>query len=230
MAFDALGILKGLYNSALVEVDDGDAVCTSVDTVNSDGNLVIDVRKTGVKGLAAVLIWTAISGTAPYSDEGTITIEASDELDRGWLEVARFPTMIPYLMRLKDCVAGTAFVALDVTTPRVLQATTDSDAAGLIHSIDQALFTDGGKGDIVIKMESSTDVYDTAGDALDATSGTGDAVQGAKGVPEVPQMIPGIHVVRFTTDKRYVRCNCESVADGLGTAWILLTNWAFDSV
>jgi len=40
-------------------------------------------------------------------------------------------------------------------------------------------------------------------------------------------MIPCIHIVRFATDKRYVRCNCEAVADGLGTAWILLTDSAF---
>jgi len=230
MVFDALGILKGLYNSALVPVDQADAVCTSVDTVNSDGNLVIDIKKTGAKGLAAVLIFTAISDTAPYSDEGTICIEASDYLDRGWEVVATFPRLHPYLVRLKDCVAGTAFIALDVTTPRVLQATTDSDAAGLIYSIDQTLFVDGGKGDIVIEMQDANDVYDTASDALDATGGTGDAVQGAAGVLEVPQMVPGIHVVRFVTNKRYVRCQCTDVEDELGTAWILLTNWAFNTI
>lgn len=228
MAFDALGILKGLYSGALVEVDESDAVSITV-AANSDGNCVVDIRKTGVKGLAAVLIWTAISGTAPYSDEGSILIEASNELDRNWLEVARFPTMHAYLRRLKNCVATTAFVALDVTTPRVLTATTGTDT-GLIYSVDQALFTLGGVGDIVVEMQDSADVYGTAGDTLTATAGTGVGTQGLVGVPEIPQMIPGIHVVRFATDKCYIRCNCETVADGLGTAWILLTDNAFVTV
>lgn len=228
MAFDALGILKGHYSGALVEVDESDAVAISK-TANSDGNAVVEINQTGVHGLAAVLIWTAISATAPYSDEGLILIEASDELDRNWQEVARFPTMHCYLRRLKNCTATTAFVAADVTTPRVLTATTDT-ATGLIYSVDQALFTIGGVGDIVIEMQDAADLYATAGDTLTATAGTGIATQGAASVPEVPQMIPGIHVVRFSTDKRYVRCNCETVADGLGTAWILLTDGAFKTV
>ena len=81
MAFDALGILKGHYAGALVEVDENDAVAISK-TANTDGNAVVEINQTGVHGLAAVLIWTAISATAPYSDEGLILIEASDELDR----------------------------------------------------------------------------------------------------------------------------------------------------
>ena len=225
MAFDALGILKGLYGGALVEVDENDAVPITI-AANTDGNCVVDLKKTGAKGLAAALIWTAISGTPPYSDEGTILIEASDNLDRNWLEVARFPVMHAYLRRLKGCTATTAFVAADVTTPRVLTATTGTDT-GLIFSVDQALFTIGGVGDIVVEMQDSADVYGTAGDTLTATAGTGIATQGVIGVPEVPQMIPGIHIVRFATDKRYVRCNCEAVDDGLGTAWILLTDSAF---
>ena len=228
MAFDALGILKGHYSGALVEVDESDAVSIT-EAANSDGNCVVDIRKTGAKGLAAVLIWTAISGTAPYSDEGTIIIEASDELDRNWEQVAEFPTMHAYLRRLKDCVATTGFVALDATTPRVLTATTGTDT-GLLVSFDEALKTIGGVGDIVVEMQDSADVYGTAGDTLTATSGTGVATPGGIGVAEVPQMIPGIHVCRFTTNKRYVRCNCETVADGLGTAWILLTDHAFVTV
>ena len=168
MAFDANGILKGLYSSALVALDESDAVATSL-TANDDGNAVVEIKKTGVRGLAAVLVFTAISSTAPYSDEGTVVIEASDELDRNWYEVARFPRIHCYLRKLKDCVATTAFVAADVTTPRVLTATTDT-ATGLIYSVDQALFTLGGVGDIVVEMQDSADVYGTAGDILTATS------------------------------------------------------------
>jgi hypothetical protein len=228
MAFDALGILKGHYSGALVEVDESDAVATSL-TANSDGNVVVDLKKSGAKGLSAVLIWTAISSTAPYSDEGTIIIEASDELDRNWEQVAEFPTMHCYLRRLKDCIATTGFVALDATTPRVLTATTEG-STGLIVSFDEALKTIGGVGDIVVEMQDSADVYATAGVVITATSGTGVGTQGLAGVAEVPQMVPGIHVCRFSTNKRYVRCNCETVADGLGTAWILLTNHAFETI
>jgi len=228
MAFDSLGILRGLYSTALVEMDENDAVATSL-TANSDGNAVVEIKETGVHGLAAVMIFTAISATAPYSDEGTILIQASDQLDRNWETVASFPTIHCYLRRLKNCTATTAFVAADVTTPRVLTATTGTDT-GLIYSVDQALFTVGGVGDIVVEMQDAADLYATAGDTLTATAGTGIATQGAIGVPEIPQMVPGIHVVRFTTDKRYVRCNCETVADGLGNAWILLTDYAFKTI
>lgn len=226
MAFDALGILKGHYSGALVEVDESDASAVSL-TANSDGNAVVDIRKTGSKGLVAVCIFTAISSTAPYSDEGTILIQASDELDRNWETVAQFPTIHPYLLRLKDCIATTAFVALDATTPRVLTATGDG-ATGLLFSFDEALKTIGGIGDIVVEMQDSADVYGTGGDTLTATSGTGVATQGSlAGALDTIQQVPGIMAVRFNTDKRYVRCNCETVADGLGTAWILLTNNAF---
>jgi hypothetical protein len=227
MAFDYYGILKGYYSGALVEVDESDAAATSK-TANSDGNAVVEINKTGVHGLAAVLIWTAISGTAPYSDEATISIQASDQLDRNWLTVATFPVIHNYLRRLVGCKATTAFVAADVTTPRVLTATTDT-ATGKIFSVDQALFTVGGVGDIVIEMQDSADLYATAGDTLTATSGTGVATQGAASVPEIPQMVPGIQVVRFATNKRYVRCYV-SAEDGIGTAWILLTDGAFKTV
>lgn len=228
MAFDALGILKGLYSAALVPVDESDAVPISL-TANSDGNAVVDLKKTGAKGLAAVLIFTAISSTAPYSDEGTIAIEASDELDRGWMVVAQFKRIHPYLWVLKDCVATTGFVALDATTPRVLTATGDG-ATGLIVSFDEALKTIDGVGDIVIEQQDVNDVYATAGDTLTATSGTGVATQGGKGEAVVPQMVPGIDVVRFSTDKRYIRCQCTDVEDELGTAWILLTDAAFVTI
>jgi hypothetical protein len=227
MAFDYYGILKGLYSAALVEVDESDAVATSK-TVNSDGNVVVEINETGVHGLAAVQIWTALSSTAPYSDLCTTAIQASNELDRNWETVATFPVVHPYLRIMRNCIATTAFVAADVTTPRVLTATTDT-ATGLIYSVDQALFTVGGVGDIIIEMQDSADLYATAGDTLTATSGTGVATQGAASVPLVPQMIPGIQVVRFATDKRYIRC-ATTAEDGMGTAWILLTDWAFKTI
>ena len=182
MAFDALGILKGLYNGALVEVDENDTVAI-LTTANADGNAVVDIKKTGAKGLSAVLIWTAISATAPYSDEGLILIEASDELDRNWEEVARFPVMHCYTRRLKDCVATTAFVAADIGQALIATAAAD---AGLLLSYDEALATIGGVGDIVVEMQDSADVYATPGDTL-TSDGTGVATQGSAGVPEVPQ-------------------------------------------
>jgi len=219
MPFDANLILKGHYSGALVEVDENDAVATST-TANSDGNAVVDLKKSGAKGLSAAVIFTAISATAPYSDEGTITIQESNSLDRNWETVVTFPRIHPYLREMQ-CTATTAFVAADVTTPRVLTATTDT-ATGLIYKVDQACFTIGGVGTIVVEMQDSADLYATAGDTLTATSGTGVGTQGAASIACPVQFVPGIMVRRFSTEKRYIRCNCADVEDGLGTAWILV--------
>jgi len=226
MPFDALGILKGHYGGALIDMDESDAAAVAV-AANSDGNCVVDIRKTGSKGLAAVMVVTEGPDADAYSDESTIEVQASDELDRNWLTVATFPVLHHFLRVMKKCTATTGFVALDATTPRVLTATTDT-ATGLIVSFDEALKEIGGVGDIVIEMQDDADLYATAGDTLTATSGTGVATQGAAAIAG-PQMTPGIHVVRFKTEKRYVRVKC-TCADRVGKTWILLTDWAAQGV
>lgn len=223
MPFDAELILKGLYSGALVDIDESDAVAVS-ETVNSDGNGVVDIKKTGAKGLAAVVCLTEEADANAYSDETTIEIQASDELDRGWETVATFPTLRSHLILLEDCIATTGFVAADATTPRVLTATTDG-ATGLIVAFDEALKEIDGIGDILVEMQDDADLYATVADTLTATSGTGVATQGSK-VGKKHSWIqhqPGVHIVRFATNKRYVRCKVTA-ADCIGKGWILLTN------
>ena len=107
----------------------------------------------------------------------------------------------------------------------------DTYYAGLIHDIAQALFTVGGVGDIVISMEDSADLYATAGDTLTATSGTGIATQGAISVADNSRGHPGgTLVIRFATDKRYVRFNGATVADDLGTCWVTLETESLDKL
>lgn len=222
MSFDAYGILKGYYGGALIDIDESDVAATSK-TANTDGNAVVEINGTPETGLVAAVILTEEADSDAYSDETTVSIQASDELDRNWETVAQSKVLRSHLVLLKDCTASTAFVAADVTTPRVLTATTNG-ATGKIVSVDQALFTVGGVGDIVVEMQDNADTYATAGDTLTATSGTGVATQGAAGVKASEiQDQPKVHFIRFKTDKRYVRCSV-SAEDNIGKGWILLTN------
>lgn len=226
MVFDANLILKGLYSAALVDTDESDASPVSL-TPNSDGNAVVEIKETGAKGLAAVVVMTEVADADAYSDETYVDIQESDELDRNWESIARSKVLRSHLILLKDCVATTGFVALDATTPRVLTATTDG-ATGLIVAFDEALKTIGGIGDILVEMQDDADVYGTAADTLTATTGTGVATQGVAGVVGVltDQDQPGAHVIRFTTTKRYVRA-VVTAEDNVGKCWILITNHAF---
>lgn len=227
MAFDANLVLKGHYSGALVDTDENDAAAVST-TANSDGNAVVEIKETGAKGLSAVVILTEEADSAAYSDETTIEIQDSDELDRGWEAVAKSGILRSHLILLKDCIATTGFVALDATTPRVLTATTDT-ATGLIVAFDEALKTIGGIGDILVEMQDSADLYATAGDTLTATSGTGVATQGVAGTKVGVQHQPGVHVIKFTSAKRYVRA-VVTAADNIGKCWILLTDQAFKTI
>lgn len=220
MPFDAKNILKGEYSGALVDTDENDAVATSL-TVNTDGNVVVDLKKTPAKGLAAVVILTEEADAAAYSDETTIEIQASDELDRGWEACGKSGILRSHLIVLKDCVATTGFVAADATTPRVLTATGDG-ATGTIVAFDEALKTIGGIGDILVEMQDIADVYGTAGDTLTATAGTGVATQGAAGTKVGVQHQPKVHTIQFNTQKRYVRSKVTA-ADNIGKVWIMLS-------
>ncbi len=217
--FDANLILKGEYSSALVEVDQSDAVADSVSVANSDGNLIVDLKKTGLKGLACVVIFTAISGTAPYDDELVIEIQESDHLDREWQTNVTFPTVHNYVRKIW-VTATTAFVAADQTTPRALTETTSTDSGQILY-IGQNLFTIGGTDYILVEMDDSGDLFDEAvGTVETATGGTGVGTK-AKDTEIPPQFVPGTMIRRFTTDKRYVRAKCTA-DDGIGTVWILL--------
>lgn len=227
MAFDANLVLKGHYSGALVDTDESDAAAVAI-AANSDGNCVVEIKETGAKGLAAVVILTEEADSAAYSDETTIEIQDSDELDRGWEAVAKSGILRSHLVLLKDCIATTGFVALDATTPRVLTATTEG-STGLIVAFDEALKTVDGIGDILVEMQDDADVYATAGVVITATSGTGVGTQGLAGTKVGVQHQPGVHVIRFASDKRYVRA-VVTAADCIGKVWILLTDIAFKTI
>lgn len=225
MAFDSLGILRGLYSSALVAMDENDAVATS-ETANSDGNAVVEINGTGAKGLAAVLIFTEEADSNSYDDEGIITIQASDYLDKNWEEVARFPVIHCHLKQV-DITATTAFVAADIGQDLTEETSTDT---GKILWYDPALETIGGRGIVIVEMDDSGDLFDAAVGKTETSGGTGVGTKNVAIMADPQQMLPGAYVVRFATDKKYVRCNCESVEDSLGKAWILLTDAAFTKI
>ena len=231
MAFDALGILKGLYGGALIPIDESDAVAITK-TANTDGNLVAQIDETGVKGLAAVML---LAGMTPAeaaafinTDYANITIEASDKLLSGWEVVARFPKLFYNTLELY-VTATTGFVAADVGQLVTQETTLDT---GYLVSFEDVLGTVGGIGKIVVQVVDSGDVFNEVAGKTINSAGTGRSTKtyGAGTTVRPKQMIPGIYVCRFATDKKYVRCNCEDVADSIGQGYILLTDGAFVTV
>jgi len=231
MAFDALGILKGKYSGALVSIDESDAVAITT-TANTDGNAVVDIKGTGLHGLAAVLILIgpSVAEAAAFinTDYANITIEGNDQLAAGgWVTLGKFPKIRHNLLRL-SATATTAFVAADIDALITQETTADT---GYLVWFDEALATIGGVGDIIVQPVDAGDVFnEAAGKTLtSATTGVATKTLGA-GNTVAANMVPGIFVVRFATKYRYVRCNCEDVADSIGTGWILLTDNAFGTI
>jgi len=222
MAYDANGILHGEYSGALVDCDENDAVAI-LEAVNTDGNRVVDLKKTGLKGLTAVLILTEEADADSYDDEANILIEVSDKLDRHWREVARFPTLHAHIRKVW-ITATTAFVAADIG--KDLTESTSTDTGKILYISEGLLSTGDNGGYVLIEMDAAGDVFDEAvGTVETATSGTGVGTKAKASEAGLDiQMQPGLYTVQFKTDKRYVRCNCEDVADNLGKLWILLTN------
>lgn len=228
MAFDANNILKGLYSGALVPMDESDVAAVAL-AANSDGNCVVDIRKTGAKGLAAVAIYlgpsTAEQALLVNNDYAKLVIQASDQLDGSWEDVATFPTVYYHVLELY-CTAAAAFVPGDIGGTITQETTADT---GILIKYDAALDTIGGIGKLYIAVTAETDVFnEAAGKTLTSSvTGHGTKTYGAGTTVAMATMAPGVYVVRFTTDKRYVRCNCDDVIDSFGNVWILLTDNAF---
>ena len=223
MPFDNNLVLRGKGSGgALVDLDQADVAAVST-SVNADGNAVIDLRNTRNKGLTAVLILTEAADSDAYDDEATISIEASDELDRHWKEVARFPRLYAHIAKVY-ITATTPFVASDVGKVLTESGTTDS---GAILFISDGLFTTGINGGYVLaERDVADDTFDDSiGQTETATSGAGIGTKAtATELGLSVQMQPGIFTVQFKTNKRYVRVNAGDVEDSLGLVWVLLTN------
>lgn len=219
MPFDADLLLR----DGLVDLDASEALATST-TRNDDGAVVLDLKETGASGMSAIM--TLPTAPTTYEDTLTVLIQESESLDRNWRTVGAFEVVQALLYRLRDCTATTAFVAADVTTPRVLTATGDG-ATGKIWKVDQELFTVGGVGDIYVIMVDAADVYGTASDTLTATSGTGVATQGPIGESWRQKIL----VCRFGTTQRYLRHSATVSSGGnFGKVLIGLQGHAFRTI
>jgi hypothetical protein len=205
---------------------DTPAVSTTRDAAT--GGAVIDLKKTGAKGVWAVL--TVPSKPTTYDDTLTVNIEESDTVGEPtstwltWQKVASFPVVYAMLRELW-VTATTAFVASDVG--RVLTATTDSASdGGHIVWYDPVLETIGGYGKVIVAMSDANDDYSTAGDTVTATSGTGVGTQGAASILSPNgDGISGVYVVGFIATKRYVRANATvSTGGSYGLVSVLLTD------
>lgn len=235
MAFDAKNILKGLNNAGtpvLVSIDEADVAAIAV-TPNADGNSVVDIRKTGVKGLAAVMILlgfeTGESALFINTDKAIVNLEASDSLVSNWERIATFPTLYGANQLRLSVTATTGFSQSDIGTLVTQETTADT---GYLTWFDPVLAVAGGVGDIVIQPVDSGDVFnEAAGVTINTAGGESTKTYGAGTTYSVTSDIPGIYVVRFATNKRYIRCNClATVEDAIGKGWILLTDNAFVTI
>ena len=117
----------------------------------------------------------------------------------------------------------TAFLSSDIGL--VATATTDSASdGGIIKDFSRNLLTIGVKGAMYVQMSDANDDYSTAGDIITATSGTGVGTCTAAGVLTKERSY-GIYVVRFATDRKYVRSKTTVSAGGSwGLTEIYITN------
>lgn len=221
MVYDANLVLHGEGSGgALVDMDENDAVAI-LTSVNADGNKVIDLKKTPNDGLVAALILTEVADAAAYDDEAVITIEESDFLDRNWQTVVTFPTLHAHIRRI--WVTNTvAFVAADIGGALTAQ----SGDTGQLLAFDQSLATAGGAGYVYVEMDAAGDLFDDAvGQTMNGTTGRSTVTTACLATLDTRiQMQPHTYYRRFSTNRRYLRCNCEALDDSLGLCWILLTN------
>ena len=102
------------------------AVATSTIRVTANGAAVLDIKETGFKGLAAVLIIPALTSSTDYL---TATIQASDEEDFGnsvynLQEVVKFDVAAVTLGRIlaSECTAGLVVIRRFTTDKRYIRA------------------------------------------------------------------------------------------------------------
>lgn len=219
MVYDANLVLRGQYSSAYVDLDSSDAAATSL-TVNSDGNVVVDLgdHGTGAAGMDCIVIFHDQCTT--YTNYADVVIEDSDHLSDGWQSLLTFPRVYAYMRELV-VTSTTAYVATDIG--QVCAATTGLDT-GVIREFSRKLLTLGGTGKIFVEMQDANDTYATSGDTLTTTGGTGAGTM--TGVGRVPYWSSGglTMVRRFSTPKRYIRLGADAPNGGnFGDVDVLVT-------
>lgn len=227
MAFDANLVLR----TGLVDLDASEALAIST-TANSDGAAVIDLKKTRARGLSCVMILPSTPTT--YADTLTVHIQESDDLVGNYVTVASFPVLYTYIWKVPVVADTAAAVETDIGLKLTGGVTGDT---GVIVKIDNALFTLNGEGYVYAAQDAVGDTFDDDDEALTAATGTLDGTQnGAVGAAATGAIVaqrsgPGIFVVRFTSNKRYIRGSYTATAgSNFGKVFVGLTNDAYETI
>jgi len=215
MPFDSNLILR----DGTVDLDNNEAAAVS-ETANADGAKVLDIRKTGTMGLVAVLVLPDAPTT--YGDTLSAVIQASDHVSADFKTIASFPTLYALMRRLR-ITATTAYVPADIGQTQTGGTTGDT---GVLRWYDKALETIGGTGDLLVSMVAADDVFDDVDETI-TSGGTGVGTMQKAAVAD-KGLSYGIYVVRFVTNKRYIRyLGAPSAGSNFGDVECLLTN-AYD--
>lgn len=207
-----------LLRTGAVDCDAAEPAVVST-TADAYGAKALDVKKTGAKGMVAVMVLPTAPTT--YADTLAVTIQASDYMSTDYKTVASFPTLYALNRRLR-LVSTTAFVAADIGQTMTGQTTGDT---GVLRWYDRALETIGGEGDIIVSMVAADDLFDDASEAVHSGSTGRGTMQKASELTEY--LSYGIYAVRFVTSKRYVRasltpsagCNFGGILIGIVDDW-----------
>ena len=220
MPYDANLVLRGAVSGTYVDLDSGDLAAVLL-TQNADGNYVVDLGDHGTpaSGLDCVIILH--DQATDYTNYADFVIEDSDHLGDGWQSLLTFPRIYAYMREL-TVISTTAYVATDIGL--VCDGTSSGDV-GVIREFSRKLLTLGATGKIFVEMQSSGDAYDSSGESLTTTAGTGAGT--LVGVGRVPTWSSGglTIVRRFSTPKRYIRLGADAPnAGNFGDVDILVTN------
>ena len=213
MPLDADSILR----DGTIDLDNSEVTAVS-ETRNGDGAVVLDIRKTGIMGIVAVMVCPDVPTAA--ADTLAASIQASDHVSADFKDVASFPTLYALVRRLR-IQATTGFAAADIGDTIT---GTDTGDTGTLRWYDQALETVGGVGDLLVELDAAGDAFDDVDEVI-TSGGTGvGAMNGA--ISGITQALSyGVYAVRFVTQKRYVRVsNTPSAGANWGSVLVGLTN------
>jgi len=225
MTVDSLCILR----DGTVDLDANEALAIST-TANADGAKVLDIKETGIHGLVAVMILPSTPTT--YADTLTVHIQASNEIAGNYITIASFPVLYTYIWKVPVVADTAAAVEADIGLKLTGGVTGDT---GVIVHIDNALFTLNGEGYVYAAQDAVGDVFDDDDEALTAATGTLDGTQnGAVAAAATGEMIqrysaPSTHLVKFSTDKRYIRGSfTPSAGSNFGKGFMYVMSQGFE--
>lgn len=221
MPFDADLILR----DGLVDLDANEAAAVAT-TVNADGAYALDLKKTAVKGMAAVIVLPTAPTT--YADTLAVSIQESDHVDGDYKTIASFPTLYAMMRRIKASASVAAAVIGDIG--QVLTGGTTTDT-GEIRFIEEALYTLNGKGYIYVTMQGADDLFDDDDEAITSAGTFSGVVDGEAAVVSTFLSGANFYVCRFASNKRYIRgLFTASAGSNFGKVFCGLTPYPFDTL